>query len=76
MQKSFERVRKWLENVVTSGAGDTQKLLVGNKVDLPDITVPTTEGKHLSTELGMAFVRCLGRAHAILFGRPAGLHPS
>ena len=49
--RSLQAVAITIAAAVCNGARQ-----VGNKIDLPDVAVPTAEGKALADELGMAFV--------------------
>jgi len=56
-RESFSRVRMWMQEVAKYAGPSTQKLLVGNKVDLVSKRVVTTdEGQMMADELEVHFL--------------------
>ena len=58
---SFESVRRWCADIDKFAATDVNKLLVGNKTDLPAREVGTSEGQALAAQLGMPFLETSAR---------------
>lgn len=55
--KSFENVRTWYANVQQHANEEVELILVGNKCDMSDKRVVTTEqGQELANELGIPFI--------------------
>jgi len=54
-RKTFEKIKTWYEEV-TSISPDVSLILVGNKIDLPNIEVSSEEGGQLAEELGVSFI--------------------
>ena len=53
-KESFERIKMWNDEVQEHGQQPLQKILIGNKVDLDEQRISTTEdGQRLANELGM-----------------------
>jgi len=56
-QKSFTNITKWLKEIDTFAGPLVQKVLVGNKCDMANERVVSTEsGKELATKLNIPFV--------------------
>jgi Ras-related protein Rab-8A len=55
-EDSFNNVRNWVRQIETHACGDVQKVLVGNKTDLTDKKVISTEQGHaLAKEFNFSF---------------------
>lgn len=55
-EKSFADVRNWMKQLENNAREDIVKILVSNKVDLPDRKIDIDTGKALAAELGMDFI--------------------
>jgi GTPase SAR1 family protein len=54
-EKTFNNVKRWLENIKEQADPDVVIMLVGNKTDLPDRVVRREEGKSLADHEGIFF---------------------
>lgn len=56
-EKTFDNVEYWLHNLEQHGSQDVQKILIGNKCDLPDAQrkVPASRGHDLAAKYNMQF---------------------
>ena len=55
-ENSFNNIRNWIKQIETHAASDVVKVLVGNKADMDDERVVTTEqGQQLAEECGLPF---------------------
>ena len=52
---TFESVLNWLSKIEENAEGGTLKVLVANKVDAADISVPVEEGRELAKKHGLEF---------------------
>lgn len=53
--ESFDNVRSWVEIIRLHASESIALVLVGNKCDLTDNSVPEEKGRELAKELGIAF---------------------
>jgi len=54
-EASFNNVRYWMENINEHANPQTQRVLVGNKVDFKGKRIETARGQALAAEYGMRF---------------------
>ena len=56
-ERSFRNVRNWARQIEQHAAEHVQRLLIGNKCDLPESErrVTTEQGQQLAAELGIGF---------------------
>ena len=55
-EESFNNVRNWVRQIEAHANPDVEKVLVGNKTDLPDKKAITYEqGEQLAKEFGFSF---------------------
>ena len=59
--ESFNNVKQWLHEIDRYATEGVNKLLVGNKTDLPAREVGTSEGQALAAQLGMPFLETSAR---------------
>jgi small GTP-binding protein len=52
-EDSFRNVGKWLHSIQTHGSDNVQKVLIGNKCDMPSRTVSTAVGERMAKEAGL-----------------------
>lgn len=53
---SFDNIRNWMSNLQQNASPDVQKILVGNKCDMADRRVISTQrGQDLANEYGISF---------------------
>lgn len=56
-EKSFENIRNWIRNIEENASADVDKMILGNKCDLQESRVVSTErGKLLAEEHGVKFM--------------------
>jgi small GTP-binding protein len=61
--KSFDSVRKWLRNIDDNGKEDVIKVIVGNKCDMADERVVSTErGREIAEHYGIPFIEVSAKA--------------
>lgn len=54
-RESFQSIENWMKQIKQHASEDVCKILVGNKCDMPDRCVETTEGKKLADSYGIKF---------------------
>lgn len=54
-RKSFENIENWMRQISANTQNDTVVLLVGNKSDVEDRAVQTSEGERVATEHNIKF---------------------
>ncbi len=54
-EKTFENVKRWLENIKEQADPDVVIMLVGNKNDIPDRVIRKEDGKRLADHEGILF---------------------
>lgn len=65
VKKTFDNITKWLKEIETFAGQNVQKLLVGNKCDLEDQRVITSdEGQALANEIGIPFVETSAKSRS------------
>lgn len=53
---SFENIRSWMSNLQANAAADVDRILIGNKCDMADKRVISTQrGQDLANEYGIPF---------------------
>mmetsp|Transcript_26681 Transcript_26681/g.48061 ORF Transcript_26681/g.48061 Transcript_26681/m.48061 type:complete len:199 (-) Transcript_26681:1100-1696(-) len=52
-EESFRNIGKWLHSIQTHGQDGVQKVLLGNKCDLPNKVIPTHAGEQVAKEHGL-----------------------
>ena len=56
-ERSFNNIRNWIRNIEQHASEGVNKILIGNKCDMLDKKVITTEqGKALADEYGIKFM--------------------
>jgi Ras-related protein Rab-8A len=55
LEESFNNVRYWMENINEHANPQTQRMLVGNKVDVKGKRIDSARGKALADEYGLKF---------------------
>jgi len=61
-EESFNNVRNWVRQIEVHANSNVEKILIGNKADLTDRKVITTEaGMSLAKEFGMQFFETSAR---------------
>ncbi|CAI8032811.1 Ras-related protein Rab-8A [Geodia barretti] len=56
-EKSFDNIRNWIRNIEENASSDVDKMILGNKCDLSESRVISTErGKLLADEHGVKFM--------------------
>ncbi len=64
-EESFSNVRNWVRQIELHANPYVQKILVGNKCDLEDKKVISTEqGQKLATDYGMQFIETSAKSGA------------
>lgn len=61
-EESFNNVRNWVRQIEVHANSNVEKILIGNKADLPDKKIIETEqGMALAKEFGMTFFETSAR---------------
>lgn len=55
-EESFRHINEWFLEVNRYASENTCKLIVGNKIDLPNKLIPTETGEAYAAKLGMPFI--------------------
>jgi len=56
-EKSFDNIRNWIRNIEENASADVEKMILGNKCDLQESRVVSTErGRVLAEEHGVKFM--------------------
>ena len=51
-EQSFQNIRNWIRNIEQHAADNVDKILIGNKCDMPEKAVETSRGQSLADEYG------------------------
>ena len=54
-KKSLDDIDKWMKSIDQHAKADSVKIMIGNKVDIPDRCISTEEGKRVAEEYGYKF---------------------
>eukprot|EP00690_Seculamonas_sp_ecuadoriensis_P001621 EC815085.1.p2 GENE.EC815085.1~~EC815085.1.p2 ORF type:complete len:205 (+),score=97.36 EC815085.1:36-650(+) len=55
-ESSFTNVRQWMRNIEQHASKNVDKILIGNKCDLPNRTVATEKGEALARDFNISFM--------------------
>ena len=55
-ESSFTNVRQWMRNIEQHASKNVDKILIGNKCDLPNRTVPVDKGEALAKDFNIPFM--------------------
>lgn len=60
---SFDNIRMWMSNLQANASADVDRILVGNKCDMADKRVISTQrGQDLANEYGIPFFECSAKS--------------
>jgi Ras-related protein Rab-1A len=63
-QESFNNVRNWLQEIDKFASDNVNKILVGNKSDLPNRQVDTAQARDFAASLGIPFIETSAKTSA------------
>lgn len=63
-EKTFDNIKTWIKNIERHASEDVEKMILGNKCDLEDKRVISTEqGQKLAAEYGVSFMETSAKAN-------------
>eukprot|EP00049_Salpingoeca_infusionum_P009003 m.149229 g.149229 ORF g.149229 m.149229 type:complete len:205 (+) comp14203_c0_seq2:656-1270(+) len=63
-ERSFDNIKTWVANIRANAADDVEKMILGNKCDMEDKRVVSTEqGEALAREYGVPFMETSAKAN-------------
>ena len=63
-EKSFDNIKTWIRNIEQHASEDVEKMILGNKCDMEDKRVVSTEqGQQLAQQFGVAFMETSAKSN-------------
>eukprot|EP00743_Colponemidia_sp_Colp-15_P005518 GILK01005935.1.p1 GENE.GILK01005935.1~~GILK01005935.1.p1 ORF type:complete len:228 (+),score=30.05 GILK01005935.1:59-685(+) len=63
-RKTFDNLDYWMDNIQKHGNETVEKILVGNKIDLPNRVVESAEGETLAQKHGVPYIETSAKSAA------------
>jgi len=62
-RQTFASIKNWVSQILTHAESSVNKILIGNKCDLPNRDVQLNEGEAVAAEYGMKMFECSAKTN-------------